>query len=65
MLLFALGIISGILIAGFIFCAFSLKQATIERTVNRLHSHFAQKGSIIEPLDPELQAWVDDLKSDE
>lgn len=59
-MIYILGVITGILIMGFLF-AF---KPPIERTMNQLQSRGKAKGVILEPEAEELSQWLDNLKDE-
>lgn len=64
MIEYALGILTGLLIAIINLLALLYFKAPLERTLNQLHSSFKEKGKILEPESGELDIWLQNLKDD-
>ena len=64
-MLFALGIISGLLLSILGVVTLLYFKAPIERVVRQTESKFKEKGKIIEPEDNELAAFIDSLKNED
>lgn len=65
MLYYILGVLTGVVIMGFMFLALWLFRTPLNRTLNQAQSRLASKGSIIEPDNNELAAFLDSLKDED
>ena len=63
MILYVLGVLTGMLSVGLILIFSLLFRRTVERTINQLDLKFTKKGKILEPESEELSDWVETLKS--
>lgn len=63
-MIFITGMITGLLLLGFLLIITSLYRTPIERTYRQVEGKLSKKGSIIEPPDADLEGWINDLKSE-
>lgn len=61
--MFALGVITGILLCIFTVLALKKYETPIERTIKQTQSKLKPKGTIIEPESAELEDWINTLPS--
>lgn len=64
MILYALGIITGIGLSAIVLLASIVFKTSIERTVHQAASRLRPKGSILELDDEEVDKWVQSLPHD-
>lgn len=63
-MIFALGIVTGLVVSILILLILVYFRPSIDRTMNTLQSKIKQKGAIIEPESSEIQDWISDLKQE-
>ncbi len=61
-MIYILGIISGLLLAILLGLFMLYFKAPMERRIKQIETHFKLKGSILEPENPELEQWKEEIK---
>ena len=61
MVYYLLGIVTGILLTGFLVIISMLFKQPIIRTINQFESKLKTKGQIIEPPEEEIESWINNL----